>query len=380
MKQRIMKQRLHTSGSAALLAVAALFVLSCERISFQDLVGTEVNFSVSSSPRTKASYGSYVGTGSEPSLQNIEWSTSDRIRVYCAQCSGDKYANYQVSTVHPSGTASNSFAQISHLGTHGLLWGTGSHTFYAVHPDPSQISGASLNTSSAVCIINPDQRGTGTVTGTADKVVPPDMRYLWMSAKNTLTELPDDGDVVLNFKPLTTVLEFTVENGFEDTNSAMNITAISLKSDEFYIAGSFNVNMDQDGRYTGDNKRPKTSIPTGLNRADCDSVYINFGSAPVSVAYGKTLTFTFFLNPGNAYDVDDLTFEIRGKNAGNNATFIRSCRLEDKDGLGIEFSSHKKTRITGLLVPEGVTWGINGQIVVSPWLDGGTVALPVSTN
>lgn len=347
----------------AMSVAAILSVFSCERAPFYE--GTDVTFAVSSeSVSTKAVYGSDNGTPT--TSQNIEWSEGDRIFVYCEQSSGEKSASYTVTEVHPSGTASNSYGKISHVGTHGLLWGTGTHTFYGIFPDVSQVDDASLEENEAVCVISASQRGTGTITGNADKVVPPDMSLLWMSAKNELSTMPEDGDVVLNFKTLSTVLEFTIENGFETSEGDMKVSSISLKSANHAICGSFNVDMDEDGLYG----RPQTTLPTGATVADCDSVYIDFGTSPVTIAYGNTLNFTFFLSPGNDTEVDDLTFEIRGTNGWDDAEFIRRAVLKKADGDGVKFSSHKKTRISGLMVPESMEILIedgNGDVIVTPW-------------
>ncbi|MCQ2127776.1 MAG: hypothetical protein MJZ06_10145, partial [Bacteroidaceae bacterium] len=55
----------------------------------------------------------------------------------------------------------------------------------------------------------------------------------------------------------------------------------------------------------------------------------------------------------------DLTFEISGTNKYNDSPFTRRARLEDKDGKGVTFPTHQKTRIGGVMVPESIIWTID---------------------
>lgn len=348
-------------GSIAIAAAISLLAVSCEKP--VNVSGKPVSFSASVSEHafssTKASYGTAASTATS---QPIEWTAGDFLTVYCQQCNGAKVSDFQVSTVHPSGTASNSFAKVEASGA-GLQWGTGQHTFYGLFPGVNVTGVTATISGKNITGSIPVSQGHGTVTGTDNKVVPPDMKNMFMVSKNVIDAGEAGDPVFLEFQPLSTALEFTIENGFEDTNSDMNITSISLVSAAHALSGGFCVDMDVNGLYN----RPKTTLPSTLVIADNDSVAINFGSNPVSVGYGETLNFTFFLNPGNATEINDLTFIIKGTNDGTSTSFVRKARLEYKTGTGVTFATHKKTRIKGLMIPESVNFDIEGDIVIIPW-------------
>ena len=352
-----------------LAAAAALALTGCERL--RNVTGTPVRFSVgtssdrsnpSNAPQTKVSYGDISGTTTKS--QEIDWKVGDKITIYCAQCEGEKSAEYAVSEVKPSGTTSASYAKIENAGASGLQWGTGTHKFYSVYPGATTSGASSTISGKDITGSIPANQTVGTITGTDAKVVAPDMKNLYMSAKTSLNAGESGDPVFLDFKPLTTVLEFTITNQFEETKSTMNVTSISLISDGHALDGGFAVDMDQTGLYG----RPKTTLGSGVVIADCDSVSINFGESPVELAYEKTLNFHFFLNPGNATEVDDLTFEIKGVNDGSKENFTRRAKLEKKDKSKVTFPTHKKTRITGIMVPESIGWEINGEVLVTPFV------------
>ena len=350
-------------NSLIVLSAVALTFSSCERMAM--MAGTPVKFNAGISrhgtSETKAVYGS---AGATATSQPIEWEKDDLITVYCEQCEDTNVADYVVAEVHPSGSESNSYAKIGNASGNGLIWGDeGTHTFYALFPG--------VNTTGVTASINgkditgsiPQSQAFGTVTGTDDKVVPPVMKNMFMTAKSEIEAGEAGEPVFLDFMPLTTALEFTITNQFDDTESAMNIKSISLISDGHALSGGFAVDMDETGLYG----RPKTTLGSGVVTADCDSVAINFGSSPVSLAYGKTLNFHFFLNPGNATAVDDLTFEIKGVNAGTSEPFTRRAKLEKKDKSKVTFPTHQKTRISGIMVPESIAWTINYDPTVEQW-------------
>ncbi|MCQ2127639.1 MAG: fimbrillin family protein, partial [Bacteroidaceae bacterium] len=319
---------------------------------------------------TRVVYGEITGTGTKS--QSLDWEIGDKLTIYCAQCtkvqtdveSAKHVSDYVVTEVDPDETGSDSYAAIGNPGpdVEGLQWGDDvEHVFYAVYPKTS-ISGRTITGTI------PQIQSVKSVSETASKVAAPYMTSMYMVSKTVVPASKVGDDVTLVFQPLTTALEFTVTNKFDDTFSAMIVNSISLVSTGHALSGGFAVDMDQNGSYG----RPKTTLASGTTVADDNTVTIDFGDDPVTVAYGKTLTFTFFLNPGNEEDeVNDLTFVINGTNAGNSETFTRRAKLEDKDGHGVTFKTHQKTRISGLMVPEGVKWTINyNQILVTSWDNG----------
>ena len=347
--------------SASVLFCAALVFAGCNKI--ENPKGGEVRFSITTegSPITKTAYGE-DGTGT--GFQYINWINNDQIRIVSAQCTPTTSADYTVSRTGHQGNFD--YGTVSSGSP--LFWGEGTHTFYAVYPSPAVTGYCSISGSQITGSI-PTTQGYADIVGTDAKVVSPDMKNQYMYAKATGSKANES--VQLTFYPLSTALEFTIKNGFESTSS-MQISSISLSSAAYALGGSFTANIDN----TGVNSRCQCTT-TSTDK----TVTINF-STPVTVAYGKTLNFTFFLNPGNggADGINDITFTISGTNLGTSTAFTRSAKLENRDSTpasAIAFPTHKKTRIKGLVIPEAVEWDIEGTIFVTPWANGesGNIAL-----
>ena len=367
-----MRKSVFATFTAAVAVAAALLLTGCERAI--DMTGKPVSFAAgisdgASGPKTRVAYG--VKTSG---AQAIDWIEGDRITIYCAQCENKQSAVYKVQDIEKaSADDMYSYAGLANAesdGT-GLRWGTGDHTFYAVYPQASATAPVTTIAGNVITGTIPASQGNKGVTGTDAKVVAPDMRNMYMTAKTQVSAENVDGDVELAFKPLTTAVEFTIKNQFDDSECAMNVKSISLISDAHALNGGFKVNMDQAGLYVSPYDRPKTTLNlTGDITATDRKVTVDFGSSPVSVAYGKTLTFTFFLNPGNETAVNDLIFEIKGTNVATSEEFTRRARLENSSKEGLSFLTHQKTRISGLMVSEGVLWAIDAEpaATLTEWL------------
>ena len=353
-----MNMRTSIFASFTVAALAALLLTGCERA--VNMTGKPVEFSAGisdgrSESETRVVYGEISGEGTSKK-QPLEWVVDDHITISCAQCESKTISDYKVTGVTGPDEDLKSYASIVNAETDGigLRWGTGSHTFYAVYPKADG-TGTTINGKDINGVI-PATQGFTEVSGTDDQIVAPDMNNMYMVSKAGTYE-PDASPVTLVFKPLSTALEFTITNKFEDTESAMIVNSISLVSTGHALSGGFAVDMDDtnggDGYHHG---RPKTTLAGGTTAADNNTVTIDFGDAPVTVAYCKTLNFTFFLNPGNEDEVDDLTFVISGTNSFDNSPFTRRAKLEYKTGDGVTIPTHQKTRISGLMVPEGIGW------------------------
>lgn len=347
--------------TVAVLFCAAVSFAGCKKLdSFKD-----VNFSVvsQSNPLTKTVYGDDV-TYSSKNYQFVDWVNGDKIRVVCDQTDPD-VADYTVTKASHDGIrCKGTVASAS-----PLFWGEGQHTFYAVYPSPATDGAVSTIDGKTVTGSIPAVQPYLSIAGTDVKVVAPDMKNQYMVAK-AVTEA-EASSVVLDFQPLTTALEFTVTNGF-DSGSAMIVKSITLSSAAYALNGAFSVDIDG----AGVNSCPKCT--TSATASSNNTVTINF-STPVEVAKGKSLQFTFFLNPGNggAAGVNDITFTINGTNAGTSTDFTRSAKLYKTVEGDIAFPTHKKTRIKGLVIPEAVEWDIEGTIFVTAWENGVNQNIPL---
>ncbi|MCQ2126781.1 MAG: hypothetical protein MJZ06_05050 [Bacteroidaceae bacterium] len=351
--------------AVTLTVCAALLLTGCERA--VNMTGKPVEFSAGisdgrSESGTRVVYGEITGTGTKS--QSLDWEIGDELTISCAQCESKKISDYKVTGVTGPDEDLKSYASIVNAETDGigLRWGENvDHIFYAVYPSPAAGSVTASLTG-----------GVATGTIPASQPQTPDLvKTMMMTATKTWKEdsfKNDENKVLLEFKPITTAVEFTIKNGFEGSQSAMNISSVALISDGHALNGGFKVDMTKSGR----SGRPLTTL-SNATVSDADrKVTIDFGSTPASVAYGETLTFTFFLNPGNESEINDLTLEIRGKDANDaNLMVVRRAKLAD-NSTGITFPTHQKTIVNGIVVPESIIISIDNEVVVSPWIDGGT--------
>ena len=386
-----MRKSIFATFTAAVAVAAALLLTGCERAI--DMTGRPVSFSAvamdyvagtrSDLPDTRVVYGDI----SETKTQAIEWIKGDLITIHSPQCTriqsdGDKQTCEYIVTEVGSDDASQAGIGLPYYIAEGLQWnGEGAYTFYALYPgmDTEGMTGNAIVAGehvTATGTIPQIQDGTAsTDSETGNTVIAPDMRNMYMTARTTVKAEDAGGDVELDFKPLTTAVEFTITNRLDrvEDGSAITISSISLNSENHALNGGFKVYMDDPGHYESPYNRPRTVLANESVTDAYKTVTIDFGDSPVTVAYGKTLTFTFFLNPGNATDVDDLTFSIVGTNVDAGQPFSRRTRLATTDG-SIEFPVHQKTRIEGLLLPFGAQWIVTYGPEVESWLhDGGPI-------
>lgn len=362
------------SASIVALLCASISFAGCTKID-DNLKGSEIKFAVSteSAPLTKTAYGAdeSVTAPAKPSFQFIDWVSGDKIRIVCAQADPTQSADYDISNAGHQGNKDKGSISSSSP----LFWGTGSHTFYAVYPSPamtgatSAISGHTI-TGSIPAVQTYGTVGSSVVIGLPERrIVPPDMKNQFMVAKATASEKASS--VTLDMLPMTTALEFIITNGFDGDNS-MTVSQVKLSSASKALNGNFSIDMDQDG--VNGRKLCTTTATAAAN----GTVTINF-SSPLVIGKGDELNFTFFLNPGNggAAGINDITFSITAKSSADETTsFTRSAELK-KDGVGVAFKTHQKTRLKGIVIPEAIEWDIEGDIVVTPWVTVGTQTIDI---
>ena len=383
----IRKRFIVTLMAAASIVSAATLISSCQPENFNPLSGQPIRFTAATSGSafgTKASYSGVAESGKE----NIYWQTGDTLRIYCAQASepSAKYADYKVSEI----LTPESQAKIDGLGGVGLRWGDNvDHVFFAVYPSPA------VNGKSA------DALGNGTLTANIpatqvpvslnataagsepDFTAVPDLKSEYMVAVDTIKKDSFDPDapvsgegVFLNFKPIVTAIEFTIKNAFANDGD-LNIKNIQLISASHNIAGGFTADLTKLNIAGG-------AYPTCTSTSDGKTVTMDFTTIPgydysgneeiggskayVTVEKNQTLRLTFFLKPeyasGSAVNVNDLTFKIV---RADNSWVSTKLAYNDASKTGIAFPCHKKTYVTGILVPEGAQWTVKYDPTVQSW-------------
>ncbi len=348
------------------LAVIALS--SCGKINSDGLYsrayGEEVVFSLSNTSSPLKTKAEYSGDIDDNGIERIDWVEGEKIRIACAQTENN-FFNYTVTSVQTGGHESE--ASVTHdPGSSGLRWkGDNTYNFYAISPlstlFPAGYAAFTLPSSQDY-----DTSKSGWNEGHTNfkAVVSPD--YMQMTAKQSVIKSGEDpaDPVDLPFMMLPTVLEFTLTG-----ESDMKIIGVGLESSSTPLTGQYQVYIDQESEdYPG--------FPE-INIQDSDLVYntasIDLSDNPVEIkaatetTEAESLTFTFMLLPT---DIKDLTFFLTRLDKNDDPYTVKT-KLSYADGKTLKFDAHKKYLIKGMVVPESVTWIINNDIVVSPWLEGG---------
>lgn len=289
-----------------MLAVFAFAAASCiDEIGNTDIpsaeTGDEVQFGLSlPDAKTRTVYG----VESENAFP-IYWVDGDKVQIFSPQASeGRNNAEYKVTL--PSGVVNPNYAEdLVKTGSYGVQWGkgytytvdntehTGVHDFYSIYPSGQyefaedenyDIWAKGVEISS---IQNMDYLSTGLVYA---------MNNCLMYA---YTPKVDMGQVAnLNYKPLSTVLWFTLSAAELGDVQGFHILGITLEANNTttHIAGSFDINIS-----AGKLEFAKLSGSNKINAMIYDK------SAGQEVAYtlpvGGTISFPIFLAPDD-FDIN----------------------------------------------------------------------------
>ncbi len=307
------------------LLFAAVLLISCEQqqeMSQPLPKGKAIEFSMpSGAVNTKTAYGEVDGK-----KQAIDWVTGDLFTVWCDQAyvpeSDQKYATYRVTAgTTPTAKPQNTAIQ--------LMWGEGTHTFYAGYP---------IGTITRE-VLSGTIPGTQRVNLNNGVYIPALSTYGYMGAAAEAT--PEKGSVSLNFKPLFSAIEFTVGPG---PSTSVDLKGFKLKAQEgskTSLAGSFTATLST-------KEDPKIEVQYEDAPQEIDVTFGNGGTVKISA--GETITFTVITF---AQEVSNLT-----------AVFTLEDEVLEfplkKDDKPITFAAGKKSRINapGILGPEAKEAGI----------------------
>lgn len=355
--------------------------------------------------------------------ESVWWSNGDIIRIWSAECSepagmGANGPSADYSVAVSTDKTQGKIAVKS--GTAALLWGEPetTHWFYGVYPSPASTGKSTdkgqLGTTSGSATVKTPFSFTGhipatqaiagyaTESGIVDgkgnpiAVATPDMTNLYMVSQGTSAKPEDTGNgVFLEFTPLSTAIEFTITNDMTADDSMMQVESVSIVSENHNISGAFTsdlatawakpVSKYTESETSGIRCSYEKTYPACVETAGVTNgktVTLDFSgtaACTTGVAKGRSLRFTVFLLPvtpggSGSDDVDDLTFVITRKDGeGHKSLKTKLSRTDGKDGNRIPFPVHKKTYVTGILVPDSAIWTIDSQPIVTPWekLDGG---------
>ena len=311
-----------------MIAVFSFAAVSCiDEIGNTDIptaeTGDEVQFGLSlPDAKTRTVYGDVSGDAFP-----IYWVDGDKVQIFSPQASeGRNNAEYKVTL--PSGVVNPNYAEdLVKTGSYGVQWGkgytytvdntehTGVHDFYSIYPSGQyefaedenyDIWAKGVEISS---IQNMDYLSTGLVYA---------MNNCLMYA---YTPKVDMGQVAnLNYKPLSTVLWFTLSAANLGDVQGFHILGITLEANNTttHIAGSFDINISAEklelDKLSGSNK---------INAMIYDK------SAGQEVAYtlpvGGTISFPIFLAPDD-FDINGWKIIINT----DQGTYTKTLATESK--------------------------------------------------
>lgn len=357
-----------------LLVVAVCVIAtssSCGRVTEFVQGGDEVRFAGvagESSSETRAVYESGEFSDKAP----VYWEDGDVVTICCdesddSQPENVKQADYIVSEVNENDKSKAVIVLDSEKNPIGLRWNQDpetSHYFYAYYP-AEQLDGVckSIDLKSVECEMPYEQNtldNSWTQTEDGNCFINPDLKWMLMCSATdgyTRESFPVDGAVALDFKPLCTAIQFTVEN---QAAEEIELYSLTLKSKSNQICGNFKI---EDLTQKAGDGYP---VVNGDADSEGSEVSINLGYDSISIQRGKTFTFTFFLAPVS--DLDDLSLivEFYGDAYLNLSTFLGYT-----DETGLEFPRCRKSYVKGIVLPDRAQYTIDYSHTVGNWLSGG---------
>ncbi|HIT82885.1 MAG TPA: hypothetical protein IAA99_01655 [Candidatus Avibacteroides faecavium] len=327
-------------------------------------------------PGTKTAYGDY-NDPSNPTSQEILWLADDRVEVWSPTSPSVKQVEYQITGIDAEDGGSAYLA--SYQGRNGLQWDKGSETqdFYAVYPSPASIENQEMVQEHNIRLeegvlhgfipTNQEYQFTRDASADGGWRCTPTMDWQYMVARTDDFPVPQDGTdggVTLDFKPLVTTLEITLE-GPSAPLAQMNIFAPEDK----IIMGEFSCDLRQQDSWgegflptcIAEQRGTVTNYIT-VNLYDTDG-------EPIALRDGEYLTINVFMLPTEQWT--NLEIRLAGYN-----TAARTLQLDaDTDGNNnpdtpISLSEHLKTRVK-VKAPDAITgtntWmaGLNDNVYIS---------------
>lgn len=291
--------------------------------------GKEISFSISETS-TKTAYDP------DDNLQ-INWSEGDAVRIFCNEAEDVKQADYTVAQI------SKNTCKLAKNEKNGLAWGgdTDMHNFYAVYPaDDSRVS-VDASTGIATFTVNHNQfctvQGNGAVNNHYSTT--PDMKEAYMVANLSTTPVPD---VALNFKPIMTTLEVTVQ-GASANGRTVTLSGISVINKKATYPGV------HDGKFKYDIAKKSMSESAESATVETYHVGIKNGSDTwVDLQGGQSITLTVFLPPVAIDNDNQITIQVHATGELNAIIGGRT----DANGKQTNITPSAKAKITLPAMPE----------------------------
>jgi len=292
-----------------------------------------ISFSVSEA-KTKTAYDA-------DDHWQINWVNGDQVRIFCNEAEDVKQSDYSIINI--GGTDGKQHKANLEAKTNGLAWGGNDdvHNFYAVYPaDDSRVS-VDASTGIATFTVNHNQfctvQGNGAVNNHYSTT--PDMKEAYMVANLSTTPVPD---VALNFKPIMTTLEVTVQ-GASANGRTVTLSGISIINKKATYPGV------HDGKFKYD--IVKKSMSEGAESATVETYHVgikNGSDTWVDLQGGQSITLTVFLPPVAIDNDNQITIQVH---ATGELSAIIGGKV-DKNGKETNIAPSAKAKIALPNMPE----------------------------
>jgi len=294
--------------------------------------GDEIQFSANhadyefAGTKTRTVYGNRDGN-SYP----VYWVNNDEIGIFCPQAANhpntpNNEFHYKV-IVDGDKESTGTLAKIN-MGENGLQWGTADeHHFYAIYPASASKGG--VNATQVKCSIPVRQDPVSVeFDGTDTYTAYPNMDYAYMYAHSKASRLNEgDKPITLDFKPLVTVLEITVNGPKAGTVSgdSYQVSQVSIRSNE-NIAGEFLLTIDEnfgaeDGKCTQVDNGTVSNLITIPTYQD---------GKPVTLKTGQKLVVKAFMLPYAAPAKAQTAVTVNMVGQGSNTKLLQTADIQSQ--------------------------------------------------
>ena len=345
------------------LSILILALASCVNEMLESATqGQSIPFTASTEytnlPETKTEYSGIDENGntitSTSAKERINWLNTDLIRIYSNvavdRYSSNHYADYAITPGTNSGAVSN--ASVAPATGNGLVWGTGSHNFYALYPAPGTTSPFNFTYKTVTedkASIVAGTGGKAVISGSIPATQPsvkrgtvykPNMNYAYMYAVKS--GVSAGGTIDLAFKPLVTTFEVILKAGDTEAEGMKlkSVELVSTGTGATDLTGDFTATLSPDGTYTVEKTNTGRSIKISLSTSNQPTLNST-----------DEFRFTLFALP---VQQTRLTLVLTFDKSGESAPVERRLELR-KDGSWIKVPAGKKLYLWGLGVP-GDVW------------------------
>ena len=256
----------------------------------------------------------------------IYWVNNDEIGIFCPQAANSEHTpnhEFHYKVVVDNETSSTGTLAKINMGENGLQWGTeDDHHFYAIYPASASKGGVSAT--QVKCSIPVRQDPVSIKFDGTTYTAYPNMNYAYMYAHSKASRLTEGNKpITLDFKPLVTVIEVTV-NGPVDGDS-YQVSQVSIRSNE-NIAGEFLLTIDEnfgaeDGKCTQVDNGTVSNLITIPTYQD---------GKPVTLKTGQKLVVKAFLLPYAAPEVAQTAVTVNMVGQGSNTKLLQTADIQSQ--------------------------------------------------